>query len=128
MAEFTTRLGLRKIGGGSSGTIPDEVVDADDVNLSWEKIDDAVGAPGFASTNRPTQPYDGQLIWETDTNKLMRFSSLTSSWSEIKPTGGTVGEEVYAADTQDEAREVIGIIVSDTPMSEGTPVNTIRLW
>lgn len=82
MASFTPRLAIRLLGGGSSGTIPDEVVDVDDVNSSWEKIDNAVGAPTSSSTNRPLTPYDGQLIYESDTGKLKRFSTGDSQWHD----------------------------------------------
>src|SRR5690606_33377630 len=83
MAEFTTRLGLRKLGGGSSGTIPDEVVDVDDINLSWDKIDDAVGARAYTSASRPATPYDGQIIWETDTKKIARYSQSLVDWEYL---------------------------------------------
>jgi hypothetical protein len=81
MAGFTTRLGLKKPGGGSTGAItPDEIVDIDDINGNFDLIDSAVGAKLVTSTTRPSTPFDGQIIRESDTKNLLAWSATSSSW------------------------------------------------
>lgn len=84
MAGFTTRLGLKKPGGGSTGAItPDEIVDIDDINGNFDLLDGAIGAQLVTSTTRPSSPYDGQLIRETDTKNLMHWNASASRWVPI---------------------------------------------
>lgn len=84
MSGSTARLGLYQIGGGSSNSYgPDELVDADVLDHNNEKIDAAVGATPCTSGSRPTLPYDGQLIRETDTKNLLIWVSTTSHWTPV---------------------------------------------
>jgi hypothetical protein len=73
MATNTTRLGLIK---------PDltDNVDIGDINDNMDDIDDAVGAKVVTSTTRPAVPFDGQLIFETDTNKTLVWDGVV--WKE----------------------------------------------
>lgn len=90
MAGSTTRLGLYKPGGGSSEDYgADEVIDVDRHNDNFDKIDAAIGAPGYTSASRPSNPYDGQLIWETDTGLMRRWNDAESEWETMQttPTG-----------------------------------------
>jgi len=81
MGTTTPKLGLYKPGGGSSGLIqPPEQVDIDKINANMDKIDDAIGGRGVTSTTRPASPYDGQVIYETDTGNLMLFSQGLNRW------------------------------------------------
>lgn len=81
MPGFTSRLNLYKPGGGSSGTIPDEVVDVDRINDNSDLIDAAVGAPNYTSGTRPPAPFPGQIIYETDTDLVKQWSG--SAWLSI---------------------------------------------
>lgn len=92
MPAFTSRLNLYKPGGGSSGAIPDEVVDVDKINDNSDKIDAAVGAPNFTSGTRPPAPFPGQLIYETDTDLVKQWSG--SAWLTV---GGAALDAKIAA-------------------------------
>jgi len=74
MPAFTTRLGLYKPGGGSSGLItPDEVVDIDKLNDNFDKIDANIGIAVVTSTTRPSTPFVDQIIDERDTGRMLRW-------------------------------------------------------
>lgn len=74
MPAYTSRLGLYKPGGGSSGNInPDEVVDIDKINDNMDKIDANIGVAAVTSTTRPSAPFIDQIISEKDTGLLMRW-------------------------------------------------------
>lgn len=84
MGLFTTRLALRKPAGGSTGTIPgDDLVDVDDLNFNADKIDAAIGLRLCTSTTRPSTPFDGQPIYETDTKNQMFWSQSASRWIPV---------------------------------------------
>lgn len=86
MPGHTARLNLYQPGGGSEGTHgPDEQVDIDRINDDLALIDAAVGAPVYTSGTRPSTPYDGQLIYETDTGFLKVYHS---GWKtcQVAPT------------------------------------------
>jgi hypothetical protein len=82
----TTRLALyRPLSDGS------ELVNVQqDINNNWAKIDAAVGAAAVTSTTRPSVPYTGQLIRETDTSRIYVSNGsapASGSWSEITTPG-----------------------------------------
>ena len=79
MATNTTKLGLIK---------PDyvDVVDIADLNTNFDDIDAAVGSTIVTSTTRPSTPFAGQVIFETDTE--LSFVWDGSTW---KPSGGGGG-------------------------------------
>lgn len=68
MATTTTRLALTK----PAGT---DVVDIDVLNANADKIDAAVGAYICTSTTRPSTPYAGQVIYETDSKLTWTYAS-----------------------------------------------------
>ena len=68
MATTTTRLALTK----PAGT---DVVDIDVLNANADKIDTAVGAYICTSTTRPSTPYAGQVIYETDSKLTWTYAS-----------------------------------------------------
>jgi hypothetical protein len=74
MATNTTRLGLIK---------PDltDNVDVDDLNDNFDDIDAAVGAAVVTSTTRPGSPWDGQIIFETDTGDSFAWDG--SAWQPL---------------------------------------------
>jgi hypothetical protein len=82
----TTRLGLYK--SKSDGS---ELVNySQDIGQNWDKVDAAVGFASCTSSTRPSSPYSGKGIFETDTSYRTYFSNGTSpasgSWVEI-PNG-----------------------------------------
>lgn len=84
MAASTTRLGLYKPGGGSSGLIvPDEAADIDKINGNMDKLDDAAGAYLCTSGTRPATPFSNQIIRETDTKNVMIWSSAAGRWNPV---------------------------------------------
>jgi hypothetical protein len=75
VSQTTTKLGMVLPGGGSLGTIlPDETADVDMLNTALKKLETATGLTICTSTTRPSTPYAGQAIIETDT-------SLTWYWT-----------------------------------------------
>lgn len=82
MAAHTTRLNLYLPGGGSSGTItPDEPVDIDKINDNMRLLDDAIGFRIVTSGTRPTAPFIGQPIKETDTGDIRYWDG--DSWEQL---------------------------------------------
>lgn len=79
MATTTTKLALIK---------PDyaDNVDVADLNSNADAIDAAVGSTIVTSTTRPTSPFAGQVIFETDTEDSFVWDG--TSW---KPAGGGAG-------------------------------------
>lgn len=79
MATLTTRLSLSK---------PDTTdnVDIAVLNANSDKLDAAVGSFMCTSTTRPSTPFNGQQIFETDTTNQYIWSSATGSWFRL---GGT---------------------------------------
>ena len=104
MATSTTRLGLTK----PDGT---DLVDIAVLNTNANKIDAAAGAFVCTSTTRPSTPYSGQIIYETDTDQSFVWDSATSTWNVLTP-GATVctsasrpaspvpGQVIYETDTK----------------------------
>jgi len=81
MATNTTKLGLIK---------PDltDIVDIGDLNDNADDIDAAVGAAIVTSTTRPSAPWTGQIIHETDTDKTLVWDGV--AWVET----GTAVEDL----------------------------------
>lgn len=99
----TTRLGLTKPAGS-------DLVDISVLNVNSDKIDAAVGAKVVTSGTRPSTPFDGQIIYETDTQKSYVYRSSTSSWvpvdkavttvtSSTRPPSPYDGQIIYESDT-----------------------------
>lgn len=65
MATFTTRLGLRK----PAGTELVNVVT--DINDNLDDLDSVVSSTVCTSGTRPASPFQGQVIFETDTNNVL---------------------------------------------------------
>jgi hypothetical protein len=104
LATSTTRLGLTK----PDGT---DLVDIAVLNTNFDKTDAAVGAFVCTSTTRPSTPYAGQIIYETDTDQSFVWDSATSTWNVLVP-GATIctsasrpaspvpGQIIYETDTK----------------------------
>jgi hypothetical protein len=65
MATFTTRLGLRK----PAGT--DNINVSTDIDADYDLIDANVGTTVCTSSTRPSSPFSGQTIFETDTKRFL---------------------------------------------------------
>lgn len=91
MGQNTSRLGLYLPGGGSTGLItPDEPADIDKINDNMTKLDADAGAYVCTSSTRPATPYNGKIIFETDTRKTMVYKSATTSWEPVDSQGKIV--------------------------------------
>lgn len=93
MGQTTSRLGLYLPGGGSTGLItPDEPADIDKINDNMSKIDAEAGVFLCTSSTRPSTPYNGKIIFETDTQETRIWSSSTSSWRIVggSPVGTVI--------------------------------------
>jgi len=84
VSALTTKLSLYLPGGGSSGLIlPDESLDVDRINDNMKLIDAAIGTGVFTSGTRPSTPFPGQTIYESDTRNYMYWSIASSRWVPI---------------------------------------------
>lgn len=93
----TSRIGLYK--SKSDGS---ELVNyTQDLGQNWDKIDAAVGFQACTSTTRPSAPYPGKAITETDTTYRTYFSNGTSpasgSWVEIPNSSATFNNSLKLA-------------------------------
>lgn len=104
MATTTTRLGLSK-------PATTDLVDIAVLNGNFDKTDAAAGAYVCTSTTRPSTPYSGQIIYETDTSRSLIWNSATSTWltlvpgstvctSSSRPSSPVPGQVIYETDTK----------------------------
>lgn len=80
MATTTTKLALTK----PDGT---DLVDIAVLNANADKLDLSAGAFTCTSVTRPATPWNGQLIFETDTNNFYVYISSSAVWLSV---GGAV--------------------------------------
>jgi hypothetical protein len=93
----TTRLALYK--SKSDGS---ELINyTQDIGQNLDKLDAAAGFQAVTSSTRPSSPYSGKGIMETDTSYRTYFSNGTSpasaSWVEIPNSSGTFGSTLKLA-------------------------------
>lgn len=124
----TSRLALYK--SASDGS--EDVDYTQDIGNNWDALDLAVGALACTSSTRPSVPWDGQLIRETDTDRLWvsnASSPASGSWSEICTPGTSqiftagIGAEVGAA-----ATNAIVAYVTDDTANRFTVGGDGRIW
>lgn len=93
----TTRLGLYK--SASDGS--EDVNYTTDIGQNLDKLDTAVGFQIVTSSTRPSSPYPGKPIAESDTSYRTYFSNGTApasaSWLEIPNSSGTFGSTLKLA-------------------------------
>lgn len=84
------------------------------------------------STNRPGSPYDGQLIYETDTNRVAVYDSTAWVYKTPASTTGSVLQVVsttktdtFTATTGTTATDITGLNVSITPSATSSLVLVI---
>ncbi|MFE3031589.1 hypothetical protein ACFXKY_08060 [Streptomyces canus] len=93
----TTRLALYK--SKSDGS---ELVNyTQDLGQNWDKVDAAAGFQIVTSTTRPSSPYSGKPIAQSDTSYSTFFSNGTApasaSWVEIPNSSSTFGSNLKLA-------------------------------
>ena len=90
----TTRLGMYK----SKSDGSEDVNYTTDIGQNLDKLDAAVGYQIVTSSTRPSTPYPGKPITESDTGYRTYFSNGTSpasgSWVEIPNSSGTFGGDL----------------------------------
>jgi hypothetical protein len=86
MATTTTKLGLIK---------PDfvDVVDVSELNSNADDIDAAVGFAIVTSATRPSAPWSGQVIFETDTGRSFVWDG--SAWQSAGGGAGVGLDSVF---------------------------------
>lgn len=87
MGTTTPRIGLFK---PNPDPVTGDDVDVTDLNDNADKIDSAVGFLSCTSGTRPASPYDGQAIYETDTNKFKAW--VEGAWTEVGPVPVTLSQ------------------------------------
>jgi hypothetical protein len=83
MSTTTTRLGLVK----PAGT---EAYDVNVVNANSDKVDAAMPL-SVTSTTRPSSPYAGQVIHESDTSEILVRNAANSAWLTVGVSTATAG-------------------------------------
>ncbi|MFI2761410.1 hypothetical protein ACH5A3_21450 [Streptomyces echinatus] len=72
-----------------------------DLGQNWDRVDAAVGYQACTSSTRPSTPYSGKSIFETDTSYRTFFSNGTSpasgSWVEIPNSSATFSQNLKLA-------------------------------
>lgn len=82
MVQYTTKLNLYKPGGGALGTnTPDEVADIDKLNGNFDVLDAAFGLTICTSSTRPSSPYTGRTIYQTDDSQVFVWTG--SAWAAV---------------------------------------------
>lgn len=111
MGQTTSKLGLYLPGGGSTGVItPDEPADIDKINNNMSKIDADAGVKIVTSSTRPAMPYNGMLIYETDTKNTRVWRSSNSTWELVSlPQTVSVANGGTGATTVAQAQDNLGI-------------------
>lgn len=71
MATTTTRLGLRKPAGSDTVSV------TTDLDANYDKIDTAISMTVCTSSTRPSTPFQGQEIYETDTHNNLVYNGTT---------------------------------------------------
>lgn len=93
----TTRLALYK----SKSDGSELVSYTQDIGQNWDRVDAAAGFQACTSSTRPSSPYSGKPIMETNTSYRSYFSNGTSpasaSWVEIPNSSGTFGGNLTLA-------------------------------
>lgn len=94
MAKYTPRLVLRKPEGFD---VVNVVIDVDN---PMQKIDDNINASIWTSLTRPPAPYNGQIIYESDTsNILVYYNGTWNLFGNNNFPKGKVGQQVFSGNS-----------------------------
>lgn len=127
MTQFTTKLDLYKPGGGSGGSnVPDEQADIDKLNDNFDIIDAAVGAEICTSGTRPATPYDGKIIFETDTKRFRTWRQSNTTWEAGATSRGQLTQYLVTDPTALDAISDGTIGDSAWMTTPGTGINALR--
>lgn len=94
---FTTRTKAPVADGNE--TMPDsvirigEAIDLLDANVGWKQV---------TSGTRPTEPYPGEAIYETDTKRYLVYSAAISNWYKVH------GDQKIVVDNQSIGGNLVG--------------------
>ncbi len=77
MSTLTTKLGLIMPDGNEP--FPNRV----QTNTNWDLIDDHIGEVVCTSGTRPSSPYAGQVIYETDTLRTLIRNTTNTFWTTV---------------------------------------------
>lgn len=96
MSTLTSRLGLTK---PDPNPTTGDFVDVAVLNTDFDKIDAAISATVATSATRPSTPFDGQIIRETDTRRIMVRNATQGAWDPVSGcficTSATRPTQVY---------------------------------
>lgn len=84
--DSTARLGMNK---PNPDPVTGDPVDITKLNENFDKIDAAINATLCTSTTRPSSPFQGQVIQETDTGRI--YARIGSSWVQFLISAGATG-------------------------------------
>ena len=82
----------------------------------------AIRAGVVTSSTRPSAPYDGQLIYETDTDKLLVFNGSAWAFAGLSGAVQTVTKTDSFSTTSTSFVDVTGLSVSITPTSNASRI------
>lgn len=114
MAIYTDRLGLRR----------PELSDVEnvqtDIDTNFDIIDEAINGNIYTSSTRPINPFDGKLIYESDTKLLAIFTDL-KGWGYVGGSAFAHGKRAIVATDSNSANTTsteIGPFISASFTSE----------
>jgi hypothetical protein len=104
VVQYTTKLNLYKPGGGALGTnTPDEVADIDKLNGNFDVLDAAFGVTICTSSTRPSSPYVGRTIYQTDDSKVFVWTG--SAWAAVAESVTPINVVTFTNKTLTSPRE-----------------------
>lgn len=111
MATYSPNFGMRLPERGASGA-PDDVVDVTfDVTGNNDIVDQWISMFVCTSLTRPGNPRPSTLIFETDTGKIYRWDTGSTSWIQVNTNKGPSGNNAIATDTTDTVITGAGVTV-----------------
>jgi hypothetical protein len=99
------------------GATVGEVFDIDlQLNNNLDKLDALLGAGVYTSGTRPPAPFDGQLIKETDTHRILAWNAALNDWTYVSgPLSQTaVHSAAYTAATAAAGGAAVDILAATT--------------
>lgn len=101
MATETTKLLLRQATKGDGSDSDDFVNVVSDVNANMDVIDQNINLRVATSGNRPSVPFAGMLIYESDTDNVYVWNSSAADWQLIGSDNTPWGRQARTTSTTD---------------------------